>query len=160
MAKKYSELQARMSPAAQALARDRAKRMLADMPLQGLRQARRLSQETLAANLGISQPQVSKIEHSTDLYLSTLRRYVQAMGGELEIVARLPEGVVRITQFQELEPDVDDGAAVAVGQTSAEVSAHWGTGNSGNWGEPAAPACRPCGWKPKLLKGGRGGVAW
>jgi transcriptional regulator with XRE-family HTH domain len=108
MAKKYRELQARMSPGAQALARDRATRMIADMPLQGLRQARRLSQETLADNLGISQPQVSKIEHSTDLYLSTLRRYVEAMGGDLEMVARFPEGLVRITQLQALEPEVKD----------------------------------------------------
>ena len=117
MAKKYRELQARMSPKAQALARDRAKQMLADMPLQGLRQARRLSQETLADNLSITQPQVSKIEHSTDLYLSTLRRYVEAMGGDLEIVAHFPEGQVRITQFQALDPDVDDAVAAGQGPT-------------------------------------------
>ena len=117
MAKKYRELQARMSPEAQALARDRAKQMLADMPLQGLRQARRLSQETLADSLSITQPQVSKIEHSTDLYLSTLRRYVEAMGGDLEIVAHFPEGLVRITQFQALEPDVDDAPAVGRGRS-------------------------------------------
>jgi len=121
MAKKYRELQDRMSPEAQALARDRARQMLADMPLQGLRQARRLSQETLADSLSITQPQVSKIEHSTDLYLSTLRRYVEAMGGDLEIVARFPEGLVRITQFQALEPDVDDAVAAQQARTQART---------------------------------------
>ena len=44
--------------------------------------------------------------HRTDMYVSTLRRFVEAMGGELEIVARFPDGSVQITQFHEL-----DGAA-------------------------------------------------
>ena len=65
--------------------------------------ARELSQVALADLLEASQLEVSRIEHRTDLYVSTLRRYVEAMGGELDIVARFPDGSVRINQFEELE---------------------------------------------------------
>jgi predicted transcriptional regulator len=64
-----------------------------------LRRARQLTQETLAETLGMSQPEVSKVEHRTDLYVSTLRRYVEAMGGELQIFARFPNGEVEIIQI-------------------------------------------------------------
>jgi transcriptional regulator with XRE-family HTH domain len=73
------------------------------MPLHELRRARQLSQEQLATELGATQPEISKIEHRTDMYVSTLRRFVEAMGGRLEIVAQFPDGSVRITQFQELD---------------------------------------------------------
>jgi transcriptional regulator with XRE-family HTH domain len=159
MAKKYSELQARMSPEAQELAKQRANEMLADMPLQELRQARRLSQDTLADTLGITQPQVSKIEHRTDLYLSTLRRYVEAMDGELEIVARFPEGSVRITQFQGLEPDEVSIALVTSGDTGVAANARWEPMDSADWVGPARPDVKANGWKPKVLKGGRGVAA-
>jgi transcriptional regulator with XRE-family HTH domain len=77
--------------------------MLAELPLQELRRARELSQEELAKALGATQPEISKIEHRTDLYVSTLRRYIEAMGGRLEITAHFPDGAVRISQFHELE---------------------------------------------------------
>ncbi len=73
------------------------------MPLQELRRARQLSQEQLARELGATQPEISKIEHRTDMYVSTLRRFVEAMGGELEIIARFPDGTIEITQFHELD---------------------------------------------------------
>jgi hypothetical protein len=44
----------------------------------------------MAKSLKISQPAVSKIEKQTDMYLSTLRNYVEAMGGELDVIVRLP----------------------------------------------------------------------
>jgi hypothetical protein len=47
---------------------------------------------------------VSKLEQRSDALISTVRRYVEAMGGELEIVARFPDGAVRITQFQDIGP--------------------------------------------------------
>lgn len=71
------------------------------MPLAELREARRLTQEELAGLLGNRQAAVSKVERRADMYVSTLRRYIEALGGELEIVARFPEGEVRITQFEE-----------------------------------------------------------
>lgn len=104
MARKYSEIQAKMSPERQARAQARADAMLREMPLQELRRARDLTQDTLATAMHTSQSEVSKIEQRTDTYVSTLRNYVRAMGGELDIVARFPDGDVRITQFSALEP--------------------------------------------------------
>ena len=60
--------------------------------LSQLRHARRLTQVQLAAALGVSQAQVSRIENQADLYLSTLRSYVEAMGGELQLHAVFPDG--------------------------------------------------------------------
>ena len=58
--------------------------------LKDLRQAVEQTQEELAASLGVGQDTVSRIEHRSDILLSTLRRYVEAMGGELNLVARFP----------------------------------------------------------------------
>jgi hypothetical protein len=99
MARKFSELRSKMSPAAQAKAKAETDRMLAEMPLQELRRARELSQVRLGELMHIAQSEVSKIEKRTDLYLSTLRSYIEAMGGELEIVARFPDGAVRVKQL-------------------------------------------------------------
>jgi predicted XRE-type DNA-binding protein len=103
MAKKFRDLAARtMSPASQARAAARTQVMLAELPLSELRRARALSQAAMAELLDASQPEVSKIEHRTDMYLSTLRRFVEAMGGELDIIARFPDGAIRIAQFGDL----------------------------------------------------------
>ena len=102
MARKFSELRARMSPAARARARARARTMLADMPLQELRLARGLSQEALAATLKVRQASISKLERRADMYISTLRSHIRAMGGELEIIARFPDGEVRISNFEDV----------------------------------------------------------
>ena len=88
---------------AQTRAAERTAAMLAEMPLNKLRRARQLSQESLAHELGATQPEVSKIEHQLAMYVSTLRRYVEAMGGEWEITARFPDGAVRIAQFRDLD---------------------------------------------------------
>jgi len=103
--KKFHDLvAATMSPEQQACAEARTAQLLAELPLQELRRARELSQATLADALGATQPEVSKLERRTDMYVSTLRRYIEAMGGELEITARFPDGSVRIGQFGDLEP--------------------------------------------------------
>jgi transcriptional regulator with XRE-family HTH domain len=73
--------------------------------LRQLREARSLSQEAVAARLHIGQAAVSKLERRTDMYLSTLRGYIEAMGGQLEIIARFPDRAVRITQFEALDPE-------------------------------------------------------
>jgi transcriptional regulator with XRE-family HTH domain len=75
--------------------------------LRDLREARRQSQVQIAARLGINQAAVSKMERRTDMYISTLRDLVRAMGGELEIVARFPDHpTVRITQFKALKGEI------------------------------------------------------
>jgi DNA-binding XRE family transcriptional regulator len=58
--------------------------------LKALRQLTRHSQEQIAQSLGVKQPSVLKIERQTDLYLSTLRRFVEAAGGKLELRVELP----------------------------------------------------------------------
>ncbi len=104
MAKKFAELFNKMSPKAQAAARRRANELVAMLPLYELRQARQFSQVQLAETLGVQQASISKLEHRTDMYISSLRSYIQAMGGELEIVARFPDGTVQIKQFEEIDP--------------------------------------------------------
>jgi predicted transcriptional regulator len=79
-----------------------AQTMLAEMPLNELRQARGLSQKMLAEVLQVQQPSIAKIEKRTDMYLSTLRSHIEAMGGELDIVARFPDGTVKISNFSDL----------------------------------------------------------
>ena len=71
--------------------------------LRQLREARERSQEELARTLHVNQAAVSKLERRTDLYLSTLRNYIEAMGGKLEIIARFPDQAVRIRQFETLD---------------------------------------------------------
>jgi DNA-binding XRE family transcriptional regulator len=73
--------------------------------LRQLREARERSQVEMAAKLHINQAAVSKLERRTDMYLSTLRGFIEAMGGKLEIVARFPNQAVRITQFEMLDPE-------------------------------------------------------
>lgn len=73
------------------------------MRLQELRKARRLSQVALAKKLKAQQATICKLERRADMYVSSLRQYIGAMGGELEIIARFPEGAVRINQFRDLE---------------------------------------------------------
>ncbi len=81
---------------------DRVRRSLASMPLDEIRKARQMTQAKLAEALGVNQGEVSKIEHRTDIYLSTLAGYVEALGGELEIRAVFPGREMRITQFEEI----------------------------------------------------------
>jgi|SRR6516165_8064144 transcriptional regulator with XRE-family HTH domain len=72
---------------------------VAAMPLDALRDAKRLTQVQMAQLLKISQGAVSKVERRTDMFVSTLRNYVRAIGGDLEIRAVFPDGDVLIDQF-------------------------------------------------------------
>ena len=102
MAKKFADLRSQMSPQALEQVHTKAQAMMAEMPLNELRQARGLSQKMLAEVLHVQQPSIAKMERRTDMYLSTLRSHIEAMGGELEIVARFPDGSVKIINFSEL----------------------------------------------------------
>jgi transcriptional regulator with XRE-family HTH domain len=77
------------------------------MPLEALRGARQLTQAQLAQLLRVSQGAVSKVERRTDMFVSTLRSYVRAIGGHLQIRAVFPEGEVLINQFN--DPSADPG---------------------------------------------------
>jgi DNA-binding XRE family transcriptional regulator len=108
MAKKFSELRAKMSPDSRQRSDAIAQTMLAEMPLNELRQARGLSQKMLADVLHVQQPSIAKLEKRTDMYISTLRSHIEAMGGELEVVAKFPDGSIKIRNFAEL----GNGAAI------------------------------------------------
>ena len=75
--------------------------------VESLKELRRLSaksQARIAKTLKISQPAVSKIEKQTDMYLSTLRSYVEAIGGELDIIVRLPNRrPVKVKSLEDIE---------------------------------------------------------
>jgi predicted transcriptional regulator len=102
MTKNFKELQAKMSPERRARNEAAAKKMLEEMPLDELREARDLTQEQLARVLRVNQAAISKMERRTDMYLSTLQGIIKAMGGQLEIRAVFPDGIVRINQFEDL----------------------------------------------------------
>jgi predicted XRE-type DNA-binding protein len=99
---KFSELREKMSPEARSESERLFKAALAEMPLNDLRNARGLTQEMLAEALHVQQPAVAKMERRTDMYISTLRSHIRAMGGELEITARFPDGAVKITNFSQI----------------------------------------------------------
>src|SRR3954467_7552153 len=71
------------------------------MPLDALRDAKQLTQMQMAQLLKISQGAVSKVERRSDMFVSTLRNYVRAIGGDLEIRAVFPDGDVLIDQFSD-----------------------------------------------------------
>lgn len=68
-----------------------------------MRRAHGLSQKALADVLHVDQASISKLERRADMYISTLRSHIEAMGGELEIVARFPDGAVKIANFTGIE---------------------------------------------------------
>ena len=83
---------------------DRSKaKILKELTLAELRQARQLTQEAVGETLHVGQPAVAKLEKRTDMYVGNLRRFIEAMGGELEIVARFPDGEVKIRNFAAIE---------------------------------------------------------
>ena len=98
----FAELRARMSPEAKARADAEALRLGAEMDLAEVRRAMKLSQEEIGQVLQIKQGSVAKIEKRADMYVSTLCRFIEAMGGELEIVARFPDHSVKIKNFADL----------------------------------------------------------
>jgi DNA-binding XRE family transcriptional regulator len=87
MAKNLNDVLAALPPKRRARVEQRAGELAT---LKDLRLAVARTQQDLAASLGVRQDTISRIERRSDLLLSTLRRYVQAMGGELELVARFP----------------------------------------------------------------------
>lgn len=105
--RKLSELRAQRTLEERARAYAATLKLLDQMPLQELRRAREMSQQTLAEAMDVPQSAISKIEQRTDTYISTIRRYLEAMGGTLRIIAEFPDGKsVEINQFATLEAPV------------------------------------------------------
>ena len=81
-----------LDPARRRRVEDRAVELIAEeMTLRELRKARQLTQVNVARKLGISQDGVSRLEQRSDLLLSTLRKTVEAMGGNLSLIAKFPD---------------------------------------------------------------------
>ena len=90
----FRELHARIPVERRAANEAWAKKTLAEMPLHELRAARQMTQEHLAQILGVNQAAISKMERRADMYISTLAKFIEAMGGKLEVRAAFPDGVV------------------------------------------------------------------
>lgn len=103
--KPFAELRARMTPESLARAHAEALRLTEEMELGEVRRALKLSQQEIGRTLGVGQGAVAKIERRTDMYVSTLRRYIEAIGGELEIVARFHGHAIKIGNFADLSED-------------------------------------------------------
>jgi hypothetical protein len=102
MAKNFRELRAGMSAGAKAVSATEHRRLVEEMSLHQLRKARELTQTKIAGELHMGRGDVSKLERRTDMYVSTLASYLQAVGADLEIRAVFPDGrAVKITQFSE-----------------------------------------------------------
>lgn len=101
--RKFRELVEAMPEERQRRIVKRVRDTLASMPLEEIRKARQMTQVRLAEVLAVNQGEISKIEHRTDIYISTLAAYVEALGGKLEIRAVFPDREMRISQFQELQ---------------------------------------------------------
>lgn len=101
MAKKFQSLLDEMPPARRARITADVQALHQALRLGQLREARSFTQEELAESLETSQSGISRIEQRDDVLVSTLRHYVEAIGGELELIARFPDRKVRITQFDE-----------------------------------------------------------
>ena len=98
----FDELTKDFTPERRARVDARKAELRAAMPLHELRRARA---KAVGDVLKVKQPAVAKLERRTDMYVSNLRSYIEAMGGRLNIVAEFPQGSVVITNFAEVGED-------------------------------------------------------
>ena len=106
----FRELTRDFSPERKRSIESEKAQLLAEMPLHELRWALKLTQQELAEKLQVNQPAIAKMERRADMYVSSLRSYVEAMGGKLTIVAEFPEGYVPITNFSSVAGDEGEEA--------------------------------------------------
>jgi len=100
--RKWAEIRKSGGPASEARTDQYKRELRAAVSLAQLRRARALTQAQLATLLDMQQPAVSRLERQTDMYLSTLRSYVEAMGGALQLQAVFPDGTVQIVALGDL----------------------------------------------------------
>jgi DNA-binding XRE family transcriptional regulator len=107
MSRNVNDIIDKLSPNQRKKVEDRATHLVAEeMTLQQLRHARKLTQQKIAKSLRIGQEGVSKLEKRSDFLLSTLRGYVEAMGGNLSLIAEFPDRKpVVLSGIAEVEPD-------------------------------------------------------
>ena len=93
MTKKFNELFNKMSPKVQKSVIEKSKKILSEMPLRELRQAHQLSQERIAVILSTKQANISRLEQRTDMYISTLRSYIDTMKSRSREIDRAQKNV-------------------------------------------------------------------
>ena len=98
---KFSKLKESMGAERESRAEADTQTMLAEMLPPEIRKHSGLTQKEIADILGITQPSLSKIENQDDMQIGTLNKLIVAMGGKLEIIAHLPHGDCRLTQFND-----------------------------------------------------------
>ncbi len=103
MSKPFNNLIKEMPVERQERIKQKAKILKNQMALSELRRALQLTQGQLAEKMSMNQAAVSKFEHQSDLYISTLRKILTAMGAELKIVAQFPDADVVINQFSDVQ---------------------------------------------------------
>ena len=101
MPKRFADLVARLPKEQRERAAARRDQILREISLKQLRLALRLTQVELAGTLRVNQAAVSKMERQYDMYISTLRRVLEAMGARLKIIAEFPDGQIVISQFHQ-----------------------------------------------------------
>ena len=101
MARNFNELRGRMSPQRRARNERAVHEELTQMLLGEIRRLAGLTQEQVAGSMGITQSALSRLESQDDMYVSTLQRIVESLGGKLEIIADMPDGRrVSVSQFR------------------------------------------------------------
>jgi DNA-binding XRE family transcriptional regulator len=100
MAHKFKNLTNKMDSKRVKRAKAKAKDIMAEMLLAEIRKDAGFTQEDLSKIMGVKQPSLSKLESQDDMQVGTLHRLIQALGGQLELIAHMPGGDIRISQFK------------------------------------------------------------
>lgn len=98
----FNKLKDSMSVSSKRRVEKKIMKLRQEMALSEVRRAMSLTQVDLATMLHIKQAALARLENRTDMYISSLRKYIVALGGELDIVARFPDGEVHIQKLHDL----------------------------------------------------------
>ncbi len=101
MAKSFKNLRDKMSSASKKLSAELAGDLRDEIRLTELRNALGINQEELGELLNKKQAAISRLERRSDMHVSTLREFIKALGGKLEIIARFPDASYHIKQFEQ-----------------------------------------------------------
>jgi len=127
MAKNFKELQEKMPREARLRSEASAEKLISEMGLAELRAAMDMTQESLANVLHVKQASISKMERRSDMYISTLSKIIEAMGGELQIIAKMPNGNVQIRQFTQIRQGDSETGPLSAKSRNGRL-AYLGTG--------------------------------
>ena len=97
MAKSLKVLRDKMSVKVQEAISEKTQSLIKEALLYEIRESQNITQEEMAEKLGTKQANVSRTERRPDLKLSTLKRYIKAMGGELDIIAKFPTNEMHLS---------------------------------------------------------------